>query len=153
MRWPETHLRGLGREIRSMTLGRLRKLRLPRFRGRTLIGFRISIVSRSSFNFPPPGQVAFYVEDLRADLRFPILEFIWNILDYYGLCPAQLVPNLVRLIISFALLCQLLPIFPRISLFRTFFVLRSHPKAQGWWFFNLQKELSFITDLPSSIHG
>ena len=104
-------------------------------------------------NNPPAGQVALYVEDLRTDLRLPISEFVRNILDYYGLCPAQLAPNSVRLIINFALLCRLLPTFPRISLFRTFFILRPHPKARGWWFFNLRKGLSFITDLPSSIHG
>ena len=99
------------------------------------------------------GQVALYVEDLRAGLRLPIPEFVRNLLDYYGLCPAQLAPNSVRLIISFALLCQLLPTNSRISLFRAFFILRPHPKARGWWLFNPWKALSFITDLPSSIHG
>ena len=104
-------------------------------------------------NSPPEGQVAFYLEDLRAGLRFPVPEFIRNVLDYYGLCPAQLAPNSVRLIVSFALLCRLLPTEPRISLFRVFFVLRPHPKARGWWYFTPRKGLSFITDLPTSIHG
>ena len=36
-------------------------------------------------NSPPEGQVAFYVEDLRAGLRFPISKFVRNVLDYYGL--------------------------------------------------------------------
>ena len=58
-------------------------------------------------NNPPPDQVAFYVEDLRAGFRFPISEFVRNVLDYYGLCPAQLALNSVRLIINFALLCRL----------------------------------------------
>ena len=80
----------------------------------------------------PASQVALYVEDLRAGLRFSIPEFVRNLLDYYGLCPAQLALNSVRLIISFALLCQLLPTNPRISLFRAFFVLRPHPKTRGW---------------------
>ena len=104
-------------------------------------------------NNPPPGDLALYVEDLRAGLRLPIPEFVRNLLDYYGLCPAQLAPNSVRLIISFALLCQLLPTNPRVSLFRAFFVLRPHPKARGWWLFNPRKGLAFITGLPSSIHG
>ena len=104
-------------------------------------------------NNPPPGDLALYVEDLRAGLRLPIPEFVRNLLDYYGLCPAQLAPNSIRLIISFALLCQLLPTNPRVSLFRAFFVLRPHPKARGWWLFNPRKGLAFITGLPSSIHG
>ena len=104
-------------------------------------------------NSPPPGDLALYVEDLRAGLRLPIPEFVRNLLDYYGLCPAQLAPNSIRLIISFALLCQLLPTNPRVSLFRAFFVLRPHPKARGWWLFNPRKGLAFITGLPSSIHG
>ena len=73
-------------------------------------------------------------------------------LDYYGLCSTQLAPNSVRLIVSFVLLCRLLPTIPRISLFRAFFIFRPHPKARGWWYFNPRKGLSFITDLPSSIH-
>ena len=104
-------------------------------------------------NSPPEGQMAFYVEDLRTGLRFPIPEFVRNVLDYYGLCPTQLAPNSVRLIVSFALLCRLLPTDPRISLFRAFFILRPHPKVRGWWYFNPRKGLSFITGLPSSIHG
>ena len=40
-------------------------------------------------------QVAFYVEDLRMGLQFLIPEFVRNLLDYYGLCPAQLAPNSV----------------------------------------------------------
>ena len=63
-------------------------------------------------NSPPEGQVAFYVEDLRAGFRFSIPEFVRNALDYYGLCPTQLAPNSVRLIVSFALLCWLLPTDP-----------------------------------------
>ena len=39
-------------------------------------------------NSPPPDQVAFYVEGLRASLQFFISEFVRNLLDYYGLCPA-----------------------------------------------------------------
>ena len=74
-------------------------------------------------NNPPSGQVAFYVEDLRMGLRFSISKFVRNILDYYGFCPTQLAPNSVRLIISFALLYQMLPIIPRPSLFRVFFIL------------------------------
>ena len=54
-------------------------------------------------NSPPSDQVAFYIKDLRTDLRFSISKFIRNLLDYYGLCPAQLTPNSIWLIIS--LLC------------------------------------------------
>ena len=71
--------------------------------------FRLSALGAGGrVNNPPPGDLALYVEDLRAGLRLSIPEFVRNLLDYYGLCPAQLAPNSVRLIISFALLCQLL---------------------------------------------
>ena len=46
-------------------------------------------------NNPPAGQVALYVEDLRAGLRLSILEFVRNILDYYRFCPVQLASNSV----------------------------------------------------------
>ena len=74
--------------------------------------------------------MAFYVEDLWTSLCFLILEFVRNILDYYSLCPAQLASNSVRLIISFALLCRLIPIESRPFLFRIFFALQPHPKAK-----------------------
>ena len=51
--------------------------------------------SNGRMNSPPSDQVAFYVEDLRANLRFSIPKFVQNLLDYYGLCPAQLAPNSV----------------------------------------------------------
>ena len=53
-------------------------------------------------NFPPPDQVVVYVENLRADLIFLILEFVQSLFDYYQICPVQLVSNFIRLIISFA---------------------------------------------------
>ena len=81
-------------------------------------------------NFSPPDQIAFYVVDFRADLCFSILEFVWNLLDYYHLCLAQLVPNSIWLIISFFLLCRLIPTNPRPSLFRAFFIFCSHPKSK-----------------------
>ena len=83
-------------------------------------------------NSPSSGQVTFYVEDLRTDLRFLIPEFVRNLLDYYDLCFAKLAPNSIRLIISFALLCRLISIEPRPSLFCSFFILRLHPKAKSW---------------------
>ena len=46
-------------------------------------------------NSPPSDQMAFYVEDLWTDLQFSIPKFVWNILDYYGLCSVQLASNLV----------------------------------------------------------
>lgn len=101
---------------------------------------------------PPSGFIAFYLENLRSGLRFPIPEFLRNIFDYYRICPAQLAPNSVRILITFALLCRLIQATPRLSLFRPFFMLRPHPKADGWWYFTPRKGLSFITGLPSSIH-
>ena len=80
---------------------------------------------------PPPDQVIIYMEDFLADLRFSISKFVQNFFDYYCLYPAQLAPNSIRLIISFALLCRLIPTNPQPSLFRTFFVLYPHPKAKG----------------------
>ena len=101
----------------------------------------------------PLDQIAIYVEDLRTGLHFSILKFVRNLLDYYCLYPAQLAPNFIWLIISFALLCRLIPTNPQPSLVRAFFLLHLHPKAKGWWFFNPRKDLSFISDLLSSIHG
>ena len=72
-------------------------------------------------NTPPSGQAAFYVEDLQMGLRFSIQKFVQNILDYYGLSPAQLAPNSVWLIINFVLLCRLL----RLHLVLLFFELSS----------------------------
>ena len=80
-------------------------------------------------NSPPLSQVAFYVKDLRACIRFLILEFVWNLFDYYGLCPAQLAPNSIWLIINFVLLCRLIPMSLILLSFKLFlffiFILRS----------------------------
>ena len=64
---------------------------------------------RESYSFPPsvqiriseeketitscPGEVAFYEAAFHVGLRFPIHPKIRLILQFYNICPAQLVPN------------------------------------------------------------
>ena len=99
------------------------------------------------------GCVAVYEGFLKAGLRFPLHSFIRNVLNFYQLVPSQLVPNPMKVILCFVVLCHLLEILPRSSLFRAFFLLKRHPRVKGWWCFVARPRRVLVKDLPTSIHG
>lgn len=41
----------------------------------------------------PVGKITLYEEFLHTGLKLPFHPFIWNILDFYQIVPAQLAPN------------------------------------------------------------
>ena len=112
---------------------------------------------------PPPDQVAFYLEHLWAGLRFlsgaPLSwASIFNFevcSKYFRLLSTLSNPACIEFHSIFYYICPSLsydPTIPWVSLFWPFFILRPHPKAEGWWFFSSRKSLFFITGLLSSIH-
>ena len=102
---------------------------------------------------PPDGRLAVYQDFLWGGLRFPIPEFVRSLLRFYNVVLAQLTPNSIRMVLSFAVLCSLHEIRPRVGLFRAFFVLRRNPQAEGWWCFGPRPKRVLFKGFPSSIHG
>ncbi len=57
-------------------------------------GFRLETAGpEDRVTRPPPGRIAIHRETLWAGLRFPVHEFVNNLLVEYQLVPAQLAPN------------------------------------------------------------
>lgn len=97
-----------------------------------------------------PGRVAVYEAFLKAGLRLPLHPFITSLLDRYSLVPVQLIPNSIRTISGFLVLCHLQGIEARVSLFRSFYTLRHQ---SGWWLFQLRPGRALKLGLPTSAKG
>ncbi len=101
---------------------------------------------------PPPGRIAVYRETLWAGLRFPVHEFVSDLLAEYQLVPAQLAPNSWRTIIGFLSLCLGHGIPISVGLFRRCFLLKKNPADAGWLYFAFRGGMSLFQGAPSSIH-
>lgn len=62
-----------------------------------------------------------YLDSFEAGLRFPLLGLIFDVLANYGLALTQLIPNLVKFLVGFMLLCAHLGILSKSVVFRAFF--------------------------------
>ena len=50
----------------------------------------------------------FHVISLQNGLRFPLPEFVLELLHYYGVAPSQLTPNAWRIITAFYIGCHII---------------------------------------------
>lgn len=74
---------------------------------------------------PPSGYITFY-EDAFDVVQFLLHPFIRNILEHYKITPIPFFSNSFRVIISFILICHLVGVEPRCSLFQAIFMLKIH---------------------------
>nr|XP_027094937.1 uncharacterized protein LOC113714993 [Coffea arabica] len=105
---------------------------------------------------PPPGFVAIYRDQLMAGLRLPIPNFLFFILTFWGIRITQVIPNAVRSIIGFFILCRALEIPFSLDLFRAFFQMKVSGKVPGWFYFARRSGAKtptreLFTGAPSSI--
>ena len=47
-----------------------------------------------------PGEVCFYEAAFTCGLRFPVHQFIMELLDHFGIAPGQLMPNSWRIVVN-----------------------------------------------------
>ena len=105
---------------------------------------------------PPPGFVAIYRDQLMAGLRLPIPNFFFFILTFWGIRITQVIPNGVRSIIGFFILCRALEIPFSHDLFQAFFQMKVSGKVPGWFYFARRSGAKtptreLFTGVPSSI--
>ena len=84
---------------------------------------------------PPPEFVAIYRDQLVAGLRLPIPQFLYQILTFWGIRITQLVPNAIRSILGFFIMCPVLEIPYSLDLFRSFFQMKMSGPVHGWFYF------------------
>ncbi|GFZ06815.1 hypothetical protein Acr_18g0009850 [Actinidia rufa] len=101
-----------------------------------------------------PGEVAFYEAAFPAGLRFPLHPTISLILQFYNICPAQLVPNAWRSIACSMALWRVYKYTISLSKFRNLFSLNSNPKPdQGWLYFKTRNKKVLLRGYPSNVKG
>ena len=94
---------------------------------------------------PPIGWICLYEEHLKAGLRFPLHLFISILLNEYRVPLAQIVPNGIRILIKFLMLCVEHGIEPTIELFRFYFQFRKTVQCLGYKTFHARSNLKIIT--------
>ncbi|GFS37317.1 hypothetical protein Acr_00g0051360 [Actinidia rufa] len=101
-----------------------------------------------------PGEVAFYEAAFPVGLRFPLHPTIRLILQFYNICPAQLVPNAWRSIVCSMALWRVYKYSISLSEFRNLFSLNSNPKLdQGWLYFKARNKKVLLGGYPSNVKG
>ncbi|GFS31549.1 hypothetical protein Acr_00g0018040 [Actinidia rufa] len=126
---------------------------------------------RDTYSFPPgvrirlpdegetitstrPSKAAFYEAAFPAGLRFPLHPTIRLILQFYNICPAQLVPNAWRSIACSMALWRVYKYTLSLSEFRNLFSLNSNPKTdQGWLYFKARNKKVLLGGYPSNVKG
>ena len=94
---------------------------------------------------PPVGFFTLYKEHLVAGLRFSLHKFIVDVLRYYRISLAQLVPNGVRILIRFLITCLEHNVPPTVTLFRYFFQMRRSSQSVGYRSFHSRTPLKILT--------
>ncbi|GFZ15862.1 hypothetical protein Acr_25g0002710 [Actinidia rufa] len=116
------------------------RVRLPE-EGETIVSARL-------------GEVAFYEAAFPAGLCFPIHSTIRLILQFYNICPAQLVPNAWRSIACSMAWWRVFKYTLSLSEFRNLFSLNSNPKPnQGWLYFKARNKKTLLGGYPSNVKG
>ncbi|GFZ16041.1 hypothetical protein Acr_25g0004500 [Actinidia rufa] len=101
-----------------------------------------------------PGEVAFYEAAFPAGLRFPLHNTIRLILQFYNICPAQLVPNAWRSIACSMALWRVYKYSISLSEFRNLFSLNCNPKPdQGWLYFKARNKKVLLGGYPATLRG
>ncbi|KAL2475624.1 Uncharacterized protein Adt_36360 [Abeliophyllum distichum] len=71
-----------------------------------------------------PGEVGIYQDSLKAGLRFPLHPFLVEFLCTFNLSPGQLVPNALRMLNYYLLVCIRKGIEPSVDVFRLLFEMK-----------------------------
>ena len=91
----------------------------------------------------------FHVIFMQNGLRFPLFEFVLEILHDYGVVLSQLASNAYRIIAAFYLGCHVIGVAPTSRLFRNFFFLKMREK----FYFLQSRGKPVVTGLPDTNKG
>ncbi|KAL2486724.1 Uncharacterized protein Adt_31480 [Abeliophyllum distichum] len=71
-----------------------------------------------------PGEVAIYQDSLKAGLRFPLHPFLVEFFCTFSISPGQLVPNALRMLNYYLLVCVRHGVDPSVDVFRVLFEMK-----------------------------
>ncbi|GFS41640.1 hypothetical protein Acr_00g0075480 [Actinidia rufa] len=100
------------------------------------------------------GEVAFYEAIFSAGLRFAVHPTIKRILNFYGICPAQLSPNAWRNIISMLVIWHFHRRHLSLNEFRCLYTLLKGPGSEsGWLYFKARLGKNILKGPPNNVKG
>ncbi|GFY96664.1 hypothetical protein Acr_11g0009700 [Actinidia rufa] len=139
-------------ELNTMTQGDLDRLRetcsFPMGVQTRIPGKGKTVLSAST------GEVAFYEVAFPAGLRFPVHPTIKRILNFYGICPAQLSLNAWRNIISVLVIWCFHRRHLSLNEFRCLYTLLKGPGLESMWlYFKARSGKNILKGAPSNVKG
>ncbi|GFZ06591.1 hypothetical protein Acr_18g0007610 [Actinidia rufa] len=100
------------------------------------------------------GEVAFYEVAFPAGLRFSMHHTIKWVLNFYGICPAQLSPNAWRNINSVLVIWRFHRRHFSLNEFRCLYTLLKGPGSEsGWLYFKARPGKNILKGAPSNVKG
>ncbi|KAL3652430.1 hypothetical protein CASFOL_002111 [Castilleja foliolosa] len=102
---------------------------------------------------PPERCLAFHVASLEAGLRFPLSRHVEDIISGLNVCPAQLMPNSYRHILSFIILARHFEVDPSFFNFRNLISIVSSSKTGeiGFFYLTPRPKRKLLHNLPSKL--
>lgn len=97
-----------------------------------------------------PMFCAIYTEQFKAGLRLPLHPFIRQVLRFYRISLAQVVPNGIRNLVGFMSLLKRNNKEQTLAHFHRFFRMQAARGSDGWFTFLAKKSSKVITRLPES---
>lgn len=90
---------------------------------------------------------------VEQEFDFTSTLFSEILFDFYTILLAQIIPNVIKVITCFILLCNFAWIEPGYSFFVTLFVLNKHHWKEGRRYFPPRPRHKIFHDLSFAIHG
>ncbi|GKU96177.1 hypothetical protein SLEP1_g9445 [Rubroshorea leprosula] len=99
------------------------------------------------------GWIPVYVDHFDAGLRFPLLGLIFDLLADDELALTQLMPNSIRFIIGFMLLCAKLEIPTKAIVFRSLFQCQLCPNSRGakWYYLSGREKSQLLKNVKNKV--
>ncbi|GKV01662.1 hypothetical protein SLEP1_g14199 [Rubroshorea leprosula] len=98
-------------------------------------------------------MIPVYVDHFKASLRFPLPGLIFDLLADYELALTQLMPNSIRFIIGFMLLCERLEVPAKAIVFRSLFQCRLCPNSRGakWYYLSRREKSQLFKNVRNKV--
>ncbi|GKU88707.1 hypothetical protein SLEP1_g2940 [Rubroshorea leprosula] len=119
---------------------------------RTIL-FRTGAQNERACTVSQTGWIPVYVDYFEAGLRFPLPGLIFDLLADYELALTQLMPNSIRFIIGFMLLCERLEVPAKAIMFRSLFQCRLCPNSRGtkWYYLSGREKSQLFKNVRNKV--